>query len=92
MADRESILRWLSEKTYRVVAEHHPARPIVEQLIREGRAEWLCCANRARTTGVVRVGGGGDTGCYARTGKACEGYLGSGCRHCGRIIGSKAVA
>jgi hypothetical protein len=37
---------------------------------------------------VGRVGDAEDTGCYARTGKACEGYVGSGCRHCGRIIGS----
>lgn len=38
----------------------------------------------------VRVGSPGDTGCYSRQGKRCEGYAGYGCRHCGRIIGSKA--
>jgi hypothetical protein len=35
-----------------------------------------------------RVGDAEDTGCYSRSGKRCEGYLGSGCRHCGRIIGA----
>jgi hypothetical protein len=88
MADRESALTWLSSKSYRVVVDHHPLRVIVERLIDEGRAEWLGCANRARTTRKVRVGGPGDTGCYARTGKPCDGYHGSGCRHCGRIVGS----
>jgi hypothetical protein len=48
MADRESILDWLRAKTYRVVNERHPARRIVERLIYERKAEWLCCANRVR--------------------------------------------
>ena len=26
--------------------------------------------------------------CYSRTGKQCSGYLGDGCRHCGRIMRS----
>lgn len=51
MADRESILKWLSAKKYRVVDENHPCRRIVERLIEEGRAEWLCCANRVRIRG-----------------------------------------
>ena len=88
MADRESVLRWMSVKKYRVVDERHPSRRIVEALVDEGRASWLCAANRVRATGMVRVGGPGDTGCYSRTGKACEGYVGSGCRHCGRLIGT----
>ena len=53
-------------------------------------ATWGCRACLARVHDDVRVGGPGDTGCYSRSGKACEGYLGSGCRHCGRIIGSRA--
>jgi hypothetical protein len=92
MADRESVLRWMGEKKYRVVDDRHPSRRIVEMLINEGRAEWLCAANRVRATGMVRVGGPGDTGCYSRNGKACEGYVGSGCRHCGRLIGTKSPA
>jgi hypothetical protein len=36
----------------------------------------------------VVVGSSKDTGCYSRSGQACEGYMGQGCRHCGRIIGS----
>jgi len=36
------------------------------------------------------VGSPGDTGCYARSGKACEGFASHGCRHCGRIIGARA--
>jgi hypothetical protein len=35
-----------------------------------------------------RVGDAEDTGCYSKLGKPCEGYVASGCRHCGRIIGS----
>lgn len=91
MADRESVLAWLSAKKYRVVDENHPVRVIVERLIDEARAEWLCCANRVRATGRVRVGGPGDTGCYSIAGKPCEGYYGSGCRHCGRIVGSQSA-
>lgn len=91
MADRESVLRWLSEKTYRVVDERHPVWPIVNLLVDEGRAAWLCAAYRVRATGKVRVGGPGDTGCYSRNGKPCEGFVGSGCRHCGRIVGSTAT-
>jgi hypothetical protein len=92
MADCESVLRWMGEKRYRVVDERHPSRRIVETLIDEGRAEWLCAANRVRATGLVRVGGPGDTGCYSRSGKACEGYVGSGCLYCGRLIGTKVHA
>src|SRR5580692_3628416 len=48
MADRESILRWLGEKKYRVVPESSPGRRIVERLVAEGRAAWLGAANRVR--------------------------------------------
>ena len=48
MADCESILRWLAEKSYRVVNENHPAWGIVNRLVDEGRAEWLCAAYRVR--------------------------------------------
>ena len=60
MADRESVLRWLSEKSYRVVPDDHMCRTIVERLIDEGRAAWLGVANRARATGEVIVGGRRD--------------------------------
>lgn len=92
MADRESVLTWLSAKTYRVVDDNHPVRRVVELLIDEGRAEWLCCANRVRATGKVRIGGPGDDGCYARSDKPCEGYFGRPCRHCGRIIGTTVAS
>lgn len=88
MADCESVLRWLGEKRYRVVEERHPYWSIVNRLVDEARAEWLCAAYRVRATGTVRVGGPGDTGCYSRNGQPCEGYVGYGCRRCGRIVGS----
>lgn len=87
MADRESTLAWLSAKSFRIVDDRHPSKRIVEALIEEGRAERLR-ANRVRATGKVRVGGPGDTGCYARAGKPCSGHFGEGCLHCGRIIGA----
>lgn len=42
----------------------------------------------ARRLDAPLVGDSGDAGCYARSGKRCEGYFSMGCRHCGRIIGS----
>jgi hypothetical protein len=32
-----------------------------------------------------------EHGCYAKKYEPCVGYLGSGCRHCGRIITSALV-
>jgi hypothetical protein len=37
---------------------------------------------------MARVGSEEDTGCHARAGKSCQGFMGEGCRHCGRLIGT----
>ena len=49
MADCESILRWLAEKSYRVVNENHPAWGIVNRLVDEGGP-----SGSARLTASVR--------------------------------------
>lgn len=40
MADRESVHKWLSEASYRIVNDKHPARGIVERLVLERKAKW----------------------------------------------------
>jgi hypothetical protein len=50
MADRESVLRWMGEKHYRVVRDNDPVRGIVNRLVREGKARWLGAANRCQVT------------------------------------------
>lgn len=50
MADRESILAWLNEKSYRYVYPKDPVWKIVQRLCSEGRAVQLGTSSRYAIT------------------------------------------
>jgi hypothetical protein len=59
MADRTSILQWLSRRSWRRV--HEGERRIVERLVQEGRAAWTSPKQAcARITGNGRASIGLD--------------------------------
>lgn len=63
----------------------------VEDLIAVAEKERLLARTRMLSPGVLQAETRRDRGCYAKTFDPCIGYLGHGCRNCGRIITTELI-